>query len=365
MSSSEAEQPRIGLLAANRGINLYAILQVTPGVSKSEIVAKYRQLALQYHPDRQDANLTEAEKASANERFKEISVAYEILSNETHRRDYDSIVKSPWFSWDREPDDEISSRSAAASSILVTLFQQWLQTTAQESEAKNVIQTFYEVANLGVKLRTLYQSQEAERARTRTHERYAETVRTSNTTFASRADEDVWVTLNQIATGCTIPYLGDCPITIRPGTIEFTRYVIPATSRRDSHIVTLRISPHPIYTRGGTSMSPDGSGPADLWTTVWATFEAIHTRAARGSLLKLVDGAKVIWSLNGSGGNIVTTIPNFGSYRPTVDGVPDDSIVYMVRIRNEGLPVAVSNPQRGGGGSTTRGDLLVVVRPSS
>ena len=62
----------------------YKILQVNKD-SSPEIISKvYKILAKKYHPDANPGNKKEAE-----EKFKEISEAYEILSNEEKRKNYD------------------------------------------------------------------------------------------------------------------------------------------------------------------------------------------------------------------------------------------------------------------------------------
>ena len=61
----------------------YAILGVSKTASASEIKKKFRQLALKYHPDRNPGN----EEAEA--KFKEISEAYEVLSDIDKRAQYD------------------------------------------------------------------------------------------------------------------------------------------------------------------------------------------------------------------------------------------------------------------------------------
>ncbi len=63
----------------------YAELNVKKGASVDEIKKSYRKLALQYHPDR-NPNDTKAE-----EKFKKISEAYAVLSDDSKRKQYDSV----------------------------------------------------------------------------------------------------------------------------------------------------------------------------------------------------------------------------------------------------------------------------------
>jgi molecular chaperone DnaJ len=64
--------------------DLYEVLGVKKGASAEEIKKAYRKLARQYHPDK---NPDEA----AEERFKEIQGAYDILSDPEKRKQYDQI----------------------------------------------------------------------------------------------------------------------------------------------------------------------------------------------------------------------------------------------------------------------------------
>ncbi len=62
--------------------SLYDTLEVSSSASDAEIKKAYRKLARQYHPD---VN----KEAGAEEKFKEINAAYEILSDKNKRAQYD------------------------------------------------------------------------------------------------------------------------------------------------------------------------------------------------------------------------------------------------------------------------------------
>jgi molecular chaperone DnaJ len=63
----------------------YDVLGVTKSTSKDEIKKAYRKLALKYHPDK-----TKGDKAS-EEKFKEASEAYHILSDDKRKTNYDQF----------------------------------------------------------------------------------------------------------------------------------------------------------------------------------------------------------------------------------------------------------------------------------
>ncbi|KAG5308967.1 DNJ6B protein, partial [Pseudoatta argentina] len=65
-------------------VDYYKVLEVQRTSSSADIKKAYRKLALKWHPDKNPDNLEEA-----NKRFKEISEAYEVLSDDVKRRTYD------------------------------------------------------------------------------------------------------------------------------------------------------------------------------------------------------------------------------------------------------------------------------------
>ena len=66
----------------------YEVLGVSKSASPEDIKKAYRKLAKQFHPD------TNKEDEQAEHKFKEINEAYQILSDEQKRSQYDSFGHS-------------------------------------------------------------------------------------------------------------------------------------------------------------------------------------------------------------------------------------------------------------------------------
>ena len=63
----------------------YAVLGVSKDASEKEISRAYKKLAKQYHPDANQGN------AAAEERFKEVSAAYDVLGDKEKKAEYDEV----------------------------------------------------------------------------------------------------------------------------------------------------------------------------------------------------------------------------------------------------------------------------------
>lgn len=68
----------------------YEVLGVSKTATQDELKKAYRKLSMQYHPDRQ-AGKSDTEKKDAEEKFKEVSEAYSILSDKDKRAQYDQF----------------------------------------------------------------------------------------------------------------------------------------------------------------------------------------------------------------------------------------------------------------------------------
>ncbi|QQG46900.1 MAG: molecular chaperone DnaJ [Candidatus Azosocius agrarius] len=62
----------------------YSVLNINKNASEAEIKKSYRRLAMKYHPDRNKGDI------SAEEKFKKISEAYDVLSDPVKKKSYDT-----------------------------------------------------------------------------------------------------------------------------------------------------------------------------------------------------------------------------------------------------------------------------------
>lgn len=63
----------------------YSVLGVARNATQDEIKKQYRKLAVKYHPDKNQGD------KKAEEKFKEISEAYQVIGNEDSRKKYDEL----------------------------------------------------------------------------------------------------------------------------------------------------------------------------------------------------------------------------------------------------------------------------------
>ncbi|RDX54286.1 DnaJ-domain-containing protein [Lentinus brumalis] len=69
--------------------NLYEVLGIAKEASPEEVRKAYRKRALQTHPDRLPQNVSSADKKAAEEQFRLVNNAYEVLNNTENRKLYD------------------------------------------------------------------------------------------------------------------------------------------------------------------------------------------------------------------------------------------------------------------------------------
>jgi curved DNA-binding protein len=84
----------------------YKVLGVDKTATAEEIKKKYRKLAVQFHPDKNQGN------KAAEDKFKEISEAYEVLGDSKKRRKYDDIGQD-WNQY-RQSSDQRQQKGSGA-----------------------------------------------------------------------------------------------------------------------------------------------------------------------------------------------------------------------------------------------------------
>lgn len=73
--------------------NLYDVLGVSKGASADEIKKAYRKQAMKYHPDKNKGD------SAAEKKFKQVNEAYQTLSDDGKRKQYDMFGKAGWAAW--------------------------------------------------------------------------------------------------------------------------------------------------------------------------------------------------------------------------------------------------------------------------
>ena len=88
------------------GLNYYQVLGIDVSATKDELRKAYRKHVLRWHPNKVPAERTEV----ATERFKVISAAYEVLTDDAQRKKYDAELAEARDSGTKMPGSAVSLR---------------------------------------------------------------------------------------------------------------------------------------------------------------------------------------------------------------------------------------------------------------
>lgn len=105
----------------------YEILEVSPSASPEVIKMAYKALVRKYHPDIYKGDIN-----YANEKIKEINIAYEVLGNDIKRREYDAeLLKEFLYNQPNNSNTQYrySSNNTSASNTSSTSNQDYNKTT--------------------------------------------------------------------------------------------------------------------------------------------------------------------------------------------------------------------------------------------
>lgn len=114
--------------------NYYEILEVDKKASSEIIKKSYSTLAKKYHPDLQPEDM----KQTAEEKFKLINEAYEILSNPEKRKSYDSLLMENMIS--KEEYDSIYMENQKLKDIINEMQREYFQnnSSSYHNQEENV-----------------------------------------------------------------------------------------------------------------------------------------------------------------------------------------------------------------------------------
>lgn len=284
----------------------YKILGVDRNASQDEIKRAYRKLARQYHPD-----MNPGDKA-AEERFKEINEAYEVLSDPEKRRRYDQFG-ADWGRW----------QSRGAPGGFEDFARQWFGQAGPEVQYVDLNEIFGQAGSLGDLFEFLFGGLGGPRTRpgARTGTRQA------------RKGQDVEVPVE---------------ITLEEAFHGTTRQV----ERADGRVVTVKIPPgaktgSKIRFAGLGQPSPWGGPPGDLYLNVTVKPHPVFRQEGNDlwrdlnvDLYTAVLGGEV--PVETMDGTVMLKIP------------PGTSSGAKFRLRGKGMP----RP----GNAERRGDLYVVIQ---
>ncbi|MEA2231788.1 MAG: molecular chaperone DnaJ [Solirubrobacteraceae bacterium] len=96
----------------------YKVLDVERKASQDEIKKAYRKLARKYHPDRNPGDV------KAEERFKQVSQAHDVLSDPAKRKEYDRALSNPFSGTGRGGTGQPGFDAGGFGDILSDLFGQ-------------------------------------------------------------------------------------------------------------------------------------------------------------------------------------------------------------------------------------------------
>jgi curved DNA-binding protein CbpA len=110
--------------------DFYKTLEVERSATGDEIKANYRKLAMKWHPDRNQGSV------EAEEKFKAISEAYSVLSDESGRKAYDARLTA-WESGAPDPGAQGAAYGAqyASQEAYEEFFRGFAQAAAQAAES--------------------------------------------------------------------------------------------------------------------------------------------------------------------------------------------------------------------------------------
>jgi DnaJ-class molecular chaperone len=127
--------------------NYYEILGISKNASEDEIKKSYKKLAIKWHPDKNPGNIQESEK-----KFKEISEAYQVLSDPSKKEIYDN------YGEDGLKNQDGPNMNSSPDDIFKMFFggRSPFHQNFEENSNRNVKKTDPKIVNIPVTLKEFY-----------------------------------------------------------------------------------------------------------------------------------------------------------------------------------------------------------------
>ena len=303
--------------------NLYETLGVTKGCSASDLKKAYRRKALKFHPDK----VPPEKREKAEEKFKEIAKAYEILGNDDKRALYDQYgdaALDPHFR--TAPQFSSSSFSSPSQQETPDFFSFFQQQGRQSSSQSDLFSSFESASPFGttnIDLQELLRQMMGAGGNNDSQQGWNKPPRPKQTKSYTRK---LPCTLQELATGATKRLRVGTQkelytIHLKPGWKSGTRIQFPPRNNCPEMIFVVEEKPHSFLVRKGN----------DLHFTCSITACQAEKQRAMKIKIPLPTGETVE----------ITTTPQGGG--PMEDG-------HVMTVPNKGMPIK---------GTTKRGNLKI------
>ena len=112
----------------------YEVLGINKSATADQIKSAYRKLAVKYHPDKNP------DDKGAEDKFKEASEAYHVLSNSERKQNYDNFGHAAFENGGEDKVDFLTLISLNTSQIYLRIFLEKVLEVVVEEEEEQIIE---------------------------------------------------------------------------------------------------------------------------------------------------------------------------------------------------------------------------------
>ncbi len=231
----------------------YKILGVQKTATANEIKSAYRKLAQQYHPDRNP------DDKKAEEKFKEINEAYDVVGKPESRAKYDRLG-SNWRNFQQSPNPSTSTPRDDFK------WGDWSDFTRKNGE-KNTQEEDISGSNFS----EFFENMFGNKAGTKTGQR--------TRTVPKETNASITLSLDEAYTGKTVKITvgkESIDIKIKPGIADGQKLKVQSNKPDIGTVfLTVNVSQHPVFKRTGNDLEADV--PVELYSAILGGEISIRT----------------------------------------------------------------------------------------